>query len=183
MVISTSNFFKNDKIARAHRVSAICSLWKWEIMLLLVNNLHGKTYHRKSRKTQFWQDAHAICYLYLCYNSTITFKVHSFSGNQTHIIFSCILLGLKLPFLLLNKWVWLYLITRPSAPLKFALFCCIRSQITALVKAWEWKAADYIIHCLPLHHVHGIVNVLLCPLWAGATCHMLPKFMPDKVNN
>ena len=100
-----------------------------------------------------------------------------------HIIFSCILLGLKLPFLLLNKWVWLYLITRLSAPLKFALFCCIRSQITALVKAWEWKAADYIIHCLPLHHVHGIVNVLLCPLWVGATCHMLPKFMPDKVNN
>ena len=56
-------------------------------MLLLVNNLHGKTYHKKSRKTKFWQDAHTICYLYLCYNSTITFKVHSFSGNQTHIIF------------------------------------------------------------------------------------------------
>ncbi|PFX30598.1 Acyl-CoA synthetase family member 3, mitochondrial [Stylophora pistillata] len=57
----------------------------------------------------------------------------------------------------------------------------LRSQITALVKAWEWTAADYIIHCLPLHHVHGIVNVLLCPLWVGATCHMLPKFKPDKV--
>lgn len=57
----------------------------------------------------------------------------------------------------------------------------IRSQISALVKAWEWNENDYIIHCLPLHHVHGIVNVLLCPLWVGATCHMLPKFTPDKV--
>ena len=56
-----------------------------------------------------------------------------------------------------------------------------RSQITSLVKAWEWNQDDYIIHCLPLHHVHGIVNVLLCPLWVGATCHMLPKFEPDKV--
>jgi len=57
----------------------------------------------------------------------------------------------------------------------------LRSQISALVKAWEWREDDYIIHCLPLHHVHGIVNILLCPLWVGATCHMLPKFQPDKV--
>ncbi|XP_078345191.1 malonate--CoA ligase ACSF3, mitochondrial-like isoform X2 [Oculina patagonica] len=57
----------------------------------------------------------------------------------------------------------------------------LRSQISALVKAWEWNENDHIIHCLPLHHVHGIVNVLLCPLWVGATCHMLPKFTPDKV--
>ena len=57
----------------------------------------------------------------------------------------------------------------------------IRSQISSLVKAWEWTESDYIIHCLPLHHVHGIVNVLLCPLWVGATCHMLLKFTPDQV--
>jgi malonyl-CoA/methylmalonyl-CoA synthetase len=29
---------------------------------------------------------------------------------------------------------------------------------------------------LPLHHVHGIVNVVSCALWAGAVCEMLPKF-------
>jgi len=57
----------------------------------------------------------------------------------------------------------------------------LRSQISSLVQAWEWNENDYIIHCLPLHHVHGIVNVLLCPLWVGATCHMLPKFTPDQV--
>ncbi|CAH3018945.1 unnamed protein product [Porites evermanni] len=57
----------------------------------------------------------------------------------------------------------------------------LRSQISALVKSWEWSKDDYIIHCLTLHHIHGIVNVLLCPLWVGATCHMLPKFQADKV--
>ncbi|KAB0405017.1 hypothetical protein E2I00_013549, partial [Balaenoptera physalus] len=28
---------------------------------------------------------------------------------------------------------------------------------------------DVILHVLPLHHVHGVVNKLLCPLWVGAT--------------
>ena len=64
---------------------------------------------------------------------------------------------------------------------KLMLFA--RSQITSLVKAWEWTRDDCVIHCLPLHHVHGIVNLLLCPLWVGATCHMLPKFQPDKVHS
>ena len=50
------------------------------------------------------------------------------------------------------------------------------AQITALIEAWEWSAVDRILLVLPLHHVHGIVNVVLSALWAGATCEMLPKF-------
>jgi malonyl-CoA/methylmalonyl-CoA synthetase len=52
----------------------------------------------------------------------------------------------------------------------------ITAQITTLIEAWEWSADDRILLCLPLHHVHGIINVLSCALWAGATCHMLPRF-------
>src|SRR5215471_9244618 len=52
----------------------------------------------------------------------------------------------------------------------------ITAQITSLVKAWEWSANDRILLCLPLHHVHGIINVVSCALWAGATCQMLPRF-------
>jgi malonyl-CoA/methylmalonyl-CoA synthetase len=52
----------------------------------------------------------------------------------------------------------------------------IEAQVTSLVSAWEWSAADRILHVLPLNHVHGIINVLTCALWAGATCEMLPKF-------
>jgi malonyl-CoA/methylmalonyl-CoA synthetase len=52
----------------------------------------------------------------------------------------------------------------------------ITAQITSLVDAWEWSAADRILLCLPLHHVHGIINVVCCALGSGATCHMLPRF-------
>ncbi len=45
-----------------------------------------------------------------------------------------------------------------------------------MITAWEWTADDAILLALPLHHVHGIVNVLTCALWAGARCEMLPKF-------
>jgi malonyl-CoA/methylmalonyl-CoA synthetase len=52
----------------------------------------------------------------------------------------------------------------------------IQAQVTSLIQAWEWHASDRILHVLPLHHIHGIINVLTCALWAGAECHMLPKF-------
>eukprot|EP00466_Bigelowiella_natans_P020758 jgi/Bigna1/41314/e_gw1.51.10.1 len=45
----------------------------------------------------------------------------------------------------------------------------IQAMITALVEAWEWRSDDRILHFLPLHHVHGIVNKLLCALWSGAS--------------
>ena len=52
----------------------------------------------------------------------------------------------------------------------------LRAQIETLVKAWEWSSADHILHTLPLHHVHGIVNALLCALWVGAKVTFLPRF-------
>ena len=52
----------------------------------------------------------------------------------------------------------------------------IAAQIESLVAAWEWTAQDRVLLTLPLHHVHGIVNVLCCALWSGARCDMLPTF-------
>jgi malonyl-CoA/methylmalonyl-CoA synthetase len=57
----------------------------------------------------------------------------------------------------------------------------IQAQVTTLVSAWEWTANDHILHVLPLHHVHGIINALTCALWAGATCEILPKFDAEEV--
>ncbi len=54
----------------------------------------------------------------------------------------------------------------------------ITAQVTSLVSAWQWTSTDKILHVLPLHHIHGIVNVLTCALWVGAQCHMMPKFDP-----
>ncbi len=57
----------------------------------------------------------------------------------------------------------------------------IAAQVTSLLAAWEWTDEDHILHVLPLHHVHGIVNVLTCALWAGARCEILPKFEAEHV--
>ena len=57
----------------------------------------------------------------------------------------------------------------------------IESQITTLVEAWKWSKDDYILNVLPLHHVHGIINVLCCALWSGACCEFLFKFDEEKV--
>lgn len=55
----------------------------------------------------------------------------------------------------------------------------IEAQITALVDAWKWTDDDRILLVLPLHHVHGIVNVVGCALWSGAICEMHPSFDAD----
>lgn len=52
----------------------------------------------------------------------------------------------------------------------------IQSQVTSLTTAWEWTSNDRILNILPLHHIHGIINVLTCALWAGAECHIFSKF-------
>ncbi|MFK7843692.1 MAG: AMP-binding protein, partial [Rhodothermales bacterium] len=57
----------------------------------------------------------------------------------------------------------------------------ISSQVSCLIDAWGWTKEDQILHILPLHHTHGIINVLLCALWAGATCRMLPGFDAARV--
>ncbi len=57
----------------------------------------------------------------------------------------------------------------------------ISAQIMCLIEAWEWSADDRILLCLPLHHIHGIVNVASCALWSGATCEMLPRFDANAV--
>ncbi len=56
----------------------------------------------------------------------------------------------------------------------------LRAQIGCLIEAWGWSADDRILHVLPLHHTHGIVNVLLCALRAGAACEMQPGFDAER---
>ncbi len=57
----------------------------------------------------------------------------------------------------------------------------IIAQITTLIDAWEWSADDVIPLFLPLHHIHGIINILSCGLWAGATVHLFAKFDIPKI--
>ncbi len=52
----------------------------------------------------------------------------------------------------------------------------IQAQIETLVEAWQWQATDSIALFLPLHHIHGIINVMSCALWSGATIEPYPRF-------
>lgn len=57
----------------------------------------------------------------------------------------------------------------------------IQAQVTSLVEAWGWTEKDRILNVLPLHHIHGIINLLTCALWVGAQCHFLAKFEAEAV--
>jgi malonyl-CoA/methylmalonyl-CoA synthetase len=57
----------------------------------------------------------------------------------------------------------------------------VQAQVESLSEAWGWSTDDRILLHLPLHHVHGIVNVLTSALWNGAACEILPAFDPVRV--
>ncbi|MES2660282.1 MAG: acyl-CoA synthetase [Verrucomicrobiota bacterium] len=57
----------------------------------------------------------------------------------------------------------------------------IEAQIRSLIEAWEWTAGDRIPLFLPMHHVHGIINVACCALWSGALIETFPKFDMGKI--
>ncbi len=55
----------------------------------------------------------------------------------------------------------------------------LEAQIETLVEAWEWSNKDYTLCVLPLHHVHGIINVTSCAMWSGATCEFISEFSAE----
>jgi malonyl-CoA/methylmalonyl-CoA synthetase len=46
-------------------------------------------------------------------------------------------------------------------------------MIQSLTEAWEYSQSDKILHFLPLHHLHGILNKCWCVLNAGGTVEFL----------
>lgn len=53
----------------------------------------------------------------------------------------------------------------------------INAQVRMLIKVWQWTKKDVIVHALPLHHTHGVINALLCPLYVGARYQFGKKFI------
>ena len=54
-------------------------------------------------------------------------------------------------------------------------------QTECLSKAWQWSSYDRILSVLPLHHIHGLVNVVLTTLRSNAQIEFLPVFDTDIV--
>ena len=57
----------------------------------------------------------------------------------------------------------------------------VDTQLKIMTKEWKVSPDDTFLHVLPLHHVHGIMNVLLLPLVNGAKVKMLPNFDAKQV--
>jgi len=57
----------------------------------------------------------------------------------------------------------------------------LTAQIHDVVSAWEMSERDHLVHFLPLHHVHGILNNLLCVLYAGGSVEFLSSASTDVI--
>ncbi|PHH66289.1 hypothetical protein CDD81_7882 [Ophiocordyceps australis] len=57
----------------------------------------------------------------------------------------------------------------------------LTAQSRSLIEAWQYSPSDRLLHVLPLHHIHGVVNALLTPLFAGSSIEFLFPFIPDRV--
>jgi malonyl-CoA/methylmalonyl-CoA synthetase len=51
----------------------------------------------------------------------------------------------------------------------------------SLVKAWNYASADLLLHVLPLHHIHGTINAIMAPLFAGSAIEFLFPFNANDV--
>ncbi|EEH04671.1 coenzyme a synthetase [Histoplasma capsulatum G186AR] len=57
----------------------------------------------------------------------------------------------------------------------------LSAQTQSLVEAWEYSPDDRLLHLMPLHHIHGVVNAILAPLLAGSSIEFLFPFNPTAV--
>ncbi len=57
----------------------------------------------------------------------------------------------------------------------------VTSTLDALRDAWQWTAADVLVHALPLFHVHGLILGVLGPLRRGGSVRHVGRFSPSAV--
>ncbi|EFY99121.1 AMP-binding enzyme [Metarhizium robertsii] len=57
----------------------------------------------------------------------------------------------------------------------------LTAQSRSLIEAWKYTPADHLLHVLPLHHIHGTVNAVITPLFAGSSVEFMFPFNADAV--
>ena len=57
----------------------------------------------------------------------------------------------------------------------------VLAQIEMLIAAWEWVPADRTVLALPLHHIHGLINVVMCAMWSRATLELRAGFDAEAI--
>ncbi|KAH8695942.1 putative AMP-binding enzyme [Talaromyces proteolyticus] len=57
----------------------------------------------------------------------------------------------------------------------------LEAQAQSLIEAWKYSSQDYLLHVLPLHHIHGTVNAVITPILAGSAIEFMYPFNPTTV--
>ncbi|GAB0136996.1 hypothetical protein EsDP_00005279 [Epichloe bromicola] len=57
----------------------------------------------------------------------------------------------------------------------------LTAQSHSLIEAWDYTPSDHLLHVLPLHHIHGTVNAVITPLFAGSSIEFMFPFNADAV--
>lgn len=57
----------------------------------------------------------------------------------------------------------------------------IAAQISSIASAWQYASTDHALCVLPLHHVHGIINVVSATLSMGGTVEFVSSFSVDDI--
>ena len=57
----------------------------------------------------------------------------------------------------------------------------IAAQINSITSAWQYAPTDHALCVLPLHHVHGIINVVSATLSSGGTVEFVASFSVDDI--
>lgn len=55
----------------------------------------------------------------------------------------------------------------------FLPLSALQAQALSLIEAWKYTPKDHLLHLLPLHHIHGLVNALLVPILAGSSIEFM----------
>ena len=92
MLISTSKFFKDNKIAQARGAPSNCTVNH----VLLVNNLHEKCI-TESPDGQNFGSTCTICNLHSLYNFALVLCVFVFSQSDTHFLFHVYIISVTSP--------------------------------------------------------------------------------------
>ncbi|KAJ6018248.1 AMP-dependent synthetase/ligase [Penicillium sp. IBT 35674x] len=57
----------------------------------------------------------------------------------------------------------------------------IAAQASSLIQAWHYSPQDRLLHLLPLHHIHGVVNATITPIISGSSIEFMYPFNPEQV--
>ncbi|KAJ5109475.1 hypothetical protein N7456_006150 [Penicillium angulare] len=57
----------------------------------------------------------------------------------------------------------------------------LAAQASSLLQAWNYSPQDRLLHLLPLHHIHGVVNAIITPIFAGSSMEFMYPFNTAQV--